>query len=63
LVVRSGRRDFLAFEVPERFDVGPGGDDRTPIVEQIEKIRHLDAADVGQTHLQQRRAAAELKFA
>ena len=42
---------------------GRDGDDRAPEIEQVEQIRHLDAADIGETDRQQRGAAAELELA
>ncbi len=57
------RGEVLALQIPQRLDLGPGGDDRSPIVEQIEKISHLDAAGIGKADRQQRGAAAKLKLA
>ena len=36
---------------------------RSPVIEQVEEIGHLDAADVGEANRQQRRTAAKLEFA
>ena len=62
-MVRAGAGDLLAFEVLERLDLRPRRDDRAPVVEQVEQVLHLDAANVAERDRLQRRAAADLELA
>ena len=62
-MVPLGGREILALEILQLLDVGPRRDNGAPEVEQVEEIRHLDAARIGKTDRQQRRAAADLEFA
>src|SRR5262249_6516172 len=55
--------EVLALDIPERIYLRARGDDRSPIIEQVEEIGDLDASYIGKSHGQQRGAAAELEFA
>ena len=64
LVVRGRARagQLLALKVLQRLHVVARGDDRAPVVEQVEQVLHLDAAHVGETQRGQRGAAADLEL-
>src|SRR5665213_1458606 len=60
---RRGGSELLAFNILERLDLGPRGDDGAPVVKQIEQIFHLHAARVGKSDGQHRGATADLELA
>ena len=49
----AGAGELPAFEILERLDLRPRGHHRAPEIEQVEEIRHLDAADIGKPDRQQ----------
>ena len=60
---RAGGGELLAFQILDRLDRRPRGDDGAPEVEQVEQILHLDAAGVGEADGQHCGAAADLELA
>src|SRR5262249_48849084 len=59
---RTGGRELFALEILDRLDLRTRGDDRSPEVEQVEQILHLDTAGIGETHREHGGAAADLEL-
>ena len=62
-VVERGGGELLAFEILNRLDLWPRGDDGAPEIEQVEQVLHLDAARVREADGEHGGAAADLELA
>src|SRR5262249_52770877 len=59
---RTGGSELFAFEIFNRLDLRPRGDDGAPEIEQVEKVLHLNATGVRETNREHGGTAADLEL-